>query len=71
VADEVVAALKDDRLVFAYQPIIDAVTREAGRVRVPDPHGAGSTARWRRRAISFRRPSNSGWCVWSTGARSK
>ena len=28
VADEVVAALKDDRLVFAYQPIIDAKTRE-------------------------------------------
>ena len=27
VADEVVAALKEDRLVFAYQPIIDAVTR--------------------------------------------
>ena len=28
VADEVVAALKDDRLVFAYQPIIDAKSRE-------------------------------------------
>jgi len=27
VADEVVAALKDDRLVFAYQPIVDAATR--------------------------------------------
>ena len=27
VADEVVAALKDDRLVFAYQPIVDAKTR--------------------------------------------
>jgi diguanylate cyclase (GGDEF)-like protein len=27
VADEVVAALKEDRLVFAYQPIIDAKTR--------------------------------------------
>ncbi len=27
VADEVVSALKEDRLVFAYQPIIDAVTR--------------------------------------------
>lgn len=28
VADEVVAALKDDRLVFAYQPIIDANSRK-------------------------------------------
>jgi diguanylate cyclase (GGDEF)-like protein len=28
IADEVVAALHDRRLVFAYQPIIDAVTRE-------------------------------------------
>jgi diguanylate cyclase (GGDEF)-like protein len=28
VADEVVAALKEDRLVFAYQPIIDAKTRQ-------------------------------------------
>jgi diguanylate cyclase (GGDEF)-like protein len=28
VADEVVSALKEDRLVFAYQPIIDAVTRQ-------------------------------------------
>jgi diguanylate cyclase (GGDEF)-like protein len=28
VADEVVAALKEERLVFAYQPIIDAKTRE-------------------------------------------
>ncbi len=27
VADEVVSALKEDRLVFAYQPIVDAVTR--------------------------------------------
>jgi diguanylate cyclase (GGDEF)-like protein len=27
IADEVVAALKDDRLLFAYQPIIDAKTR--------------------------------------------
>ena len=27
IGDEVVAALKDDRLVFAYQPIIDAKTR--------------------------------------------
>lgn len=27
VADEVYAALKEDRLVFAYQPIVDAVTR--------------------------------------------
>lgn len=27
VADEVVTALKEDRLVFAYQPIVDAVTR--------------------------------------------
>jgi diguanylate cyclase (GGDEF)-like protein len=29
IADEVVAALKQDRLVFAYQPIIDAKTRQA------------------------------------------
>jgi len=28
IADEVVAALKDQRLVFAYQPIVDAKTRE-------------------------------------------
>jgi diguanylate cyclase (GGDEF)-like protein len=28
VADEVVAALKEGRLVFAYQPIVDAATRE-------------------------------------------
>lgn len=28
VADEVVSALKEDRLIFAYQPIIDAITRE-------------------------------------------
>lgn len=28
VADEVVSALKDNRLVFAYQPIVDAVTRQ-------------------------------------------
>jgi len=28
IADEVVAALKDQRLVFAYQPIVDAHTRE-------------------------------------------
>jgi diguanylate cyclase (GGDEF)-like protein len=28
IADEVVAALKDDRLVFAYQPIVDAKTRQ-------------------------------------------
>lgn len=28
VADEVISALKDNRLVFAYQPIIDAVTRK-------------------------------------------
>jgi diguanylate cyclase (GGDEF)-like protein len=28
VADEVVAALNDDRLVFAYQPIVDAKTRQ-------------------------------------------
>lgn len=29
IGDEVVAALKDNRLLFAYQPIIDAKTREA------------------------------------------
>ena len=29
IADEVVAALKDGRLVFAYQPIVDAKTRQA------------------------------------------
>jgi diguanylate cyclase (GGDEF)-like protein len=28
IADEVVAALKDNRLVFAYQPIVDAKTRQ-------------------------------------------
>jgi diguanylate cyclase (GGDEF)-like protein len=28
VADEIVAALKDDRLVFAYQPIVDASSRK-------------------------------------------
>ncbi len=28
IADEVVSALKDNRLVFAYQPIVDAKTRE-------------------------------------------
>ena len=28
VADEVVLALKEDRLIFAYQPIIDAITRQ-------------------------------------------
>jgi diguanylate cyclase (GGDEF)-like protein len=28
VADEVVSALKEDRLVFAYQPIVDAASRE-------------------------------------------
>lgn len=28
VADEVVTALKEDRLVFAYQPIVDAATRQ-------------------------------------------
>ena len=28
VADEVVSALKEDRLVFAYQPIVDAVTHQ-------------------------------------------
>jgi len=42
IADEVVAALKDDRLLFAYQPIIDAKTRLAThhecllRMRTPD-----------------------------------
>jgi diguanylate cyclase (GGDEF)-like protein len=29
IADEVVAALNEDRLVFAYQPIVDAKTRQA------------------------------------------
>ena len=28
IADEIVAALKDDRLVFAYQPIVDAASRK-------------------------------------------
>jgi len=28
IADEIVAALKEDRLVFAYQPIVDAATRK-------------------------------------------
>ncbi|HTT97511.1 MAG TPA: bifunctional diguanylate cyclase/phosphodiesterase [Rhizomicrobium sp.] len=42
IADEVVAALKDDRLLFAYQPIIDAKTRLVThhecllRMRTPD-----------------------------------
>jgi len=42
IGDEVVAALKDDRLIFAYQPIIDAKTRLAThhecllRMRTPD-----------------------------------
>jgi diguanylate cyclase (GGDEF)-like protein len=42
IGDEVVAALKDDRLVFAYQPIIDAKTRLVThhecllRMRTPD-----------------------------------
>jgi len=29
IADDIVAALKEDRLVFAYQPIVDAKSREA------------------------------------------
>jgi diguanylate cyclase (GGDEF)-like protein len=44
VADEVVAALKEDRLIFAYQPIIDAKTREVAEyeclLRMIKPDGS-------------------------------
>jgi diguanylate cyclase (GGDEF)-like protein len=44
IADEVVAALNDDRLVFAYQPIVCAKTREAKHheclLRMIKPDGA-------------------------------
>lgn len=44
VADEVVAALKEDRLIFAYQPIVDAKTREVAEyeclLRMIKPDGS-------------------------------
>jgi diguanylate cyclase (GGDEF)-like protein len=48
IADEVVAALHDHRLMFAYQPIIDAVTRQPVHyeclLRMQKPDGAIVTA---------------------------
>jgi diguanylate cyclase (GGDEF)-like protein len=48
IADEVVAALKDNRLVFAYQPIITAKSREATHyeclLRMLRPDGTIATA---------------------------
>jgi EAL domain-containing protein (putative c-di-GMP-specific phosphodiesterase class I) len=48
IADEVVAALKDNRLVFAYQPIVTAKTREATHyeclLRMLRPDGTIATA---------------------------
>jgi diguanylate cyclase (GGDEF)-like protein len=48
VADEVVAALNDDRLLFAYQPIVSAKTRQAAHyeclLRMQRPDGSIATA---------------------------
>ena len=40
IADEVVAALADQRLVFAYQPIVDGAFARAVPLRVPAAHAA-------------------------------
>jgi diguanylate cyclase (GGDEF)-like protein len=48
VADEVVAALKEDRLIFAYQPIVDAKTRKVAEyeclLRMVKPDGSVAPA---------------------------
>jgi diguanylate cyclase (GGDEF)-like protein len=48
IADEVVSALDDDRLVLAYQPIVDSITRKVAHyeclLRMIQPDGSVTTA---------------------------
>ncbi len=70
IADEVVGALKDNRLVFAYQPIVDAKTRETKHheclLRLKREDGTVLAA-----GAFIPRRNSSASCASSTAARSR